>query len=158
QVLEAFQTHAATRKALCFTPTVEAAYAIAETFQEAGIAAEALDATTPREARRAILHRLHTGETQVVCNCAVLTEGFDEPSIACVIMARPTQSRPFYIQMLGRGLRTYPGKQDCVVLDVVGISTRHKLETVATLFGVSADAQASAGTPPPAGGTPEAPA
>ncbi len=135
QVLAAFQAHAAERKALLFTPTVATAYAMAETFCAAGIAAEALDATTPLATRRAILQRLHTGATRVVANCAVLTEGFDEPSIDCIIVARPTQSLPLYQQMLGRGTRTYPGKTDCLLLDVVGVSTRHTLHTVATLFG-----------------------
>ena len=60
----------------------------------AGIAAEALDGTTPLATRRAILQRLHTGDTRVVANCAVLTEGFDEPSVDCIIVARPTQSAP----------------------------------------------------------------
>src|SRR5712671_6789815 len=108
QVLAAFQAHAAGRKALLFTPTVATAYAMAETFCAAGIAAEALDATTPLATRRAILQRLHTGATRVVANCAVLTEGFDEPSVDCIIIARPTQSALLYQQMLGRGTRTYP--------------------------------------------------
>ncbi|HSX77785.1 MAG TPA: DEAD/DEAH box helicase, partial [Candidatus Saccharimonadia bacterium] len=112
QVLAAFQTHATGRKALLFTPTVALAYAMAATFQTAGIAAEALDGTTPLATRRAILQRLHTGATRVVANCAVLTEGFDEPSVDCIIVARPTQSAPLYQQMLGRGTRTYPGKTD----------------------------------------------
>ena len=103
QVLAAFQAHAAERKALLFTPTVALAYAMAETFCAAGIAAEALDGTTPLATRRAILQRLHTGATRVVANCAVLTEGFDEPSVDCIIVARPTQSAPLYQQMLGRG-------------------------------------------------------
>src|SRR5213594_4592660 len=108
---------------------------MAETFWRAGIAAEALDATTPLATRRAILQRLHTGATRVVANCAALTEGFDEPSVDCIIIARPTQSAVLYQQMLGRGTRTYPGKTDCLVLDVVGISTHHTLHTAATLFG-----------------------
>ena len=103
QVLAAFQTHAAERKALLFTPTVALAYAMADTFRTAGIPAEALDGTTPLATRRAILQRLHTGETRVVANCAVLTEGFDEPSVDCIIVARPTQSALLYQQMLGRG-------------------------------------------------------
>src|SRR5262249_54352964 len=135
QVLAVFQAHAAARKALLFTPTVALAYAMAETFCAAGIAAEALDGTTPLPTRRAILHRLHTGATRVVANRAVLTEGFDEPSVDCIIIARPTQSAVLYQQMLGRGTRTYPGKTDCLVLDVVGVSTRHTLHTAATLFG-----------------------
>ena len=135
QVLAAFQAHAADRKALLFTPTVATAYAMADTFCAAGITAEALDATTPLATRRAILQRLHTGATRVVANCAVLTEGFDEPSVDCIIVARPTQSLPLYQQMLGRGTRTYPGKMDCLLLDVVGVSTQHTLHTAATLFG-----------------------
>src|SRR5262249_30428584 len=63
------------------------------------------------------------------------TEGFDEPSVDCIIVARPTQSQPLYQQMLGRGTRTYPGKTDCLLLDVVGVSTQHTLHTAATLFG-----------------------
>ena len=78
------------------------------------------------------------GQTRVVANCAVLTEGFDEPSVDCIIIARPTQSAPLYQQMLGRGTRTYPGKTDCLVLDVVGVSTQHALHTAATLFGCDA--------------------
>ena len=84
QILAAFQAHAGDRKALLFTPTVALAHAMAETFCAAGIAAEALDGTTPLATRRAILQRLHTGATRVVANCAVLTEGFDEPSVDCI--------------------------------------------------------------------------
>src|SRR5712671_6334986 len=138
QVLAAFQAHAADRKALLFTPTVALAYAMAATFRTAGIPAEALDGTTPLPTRRAILQRLHSGATRVVANCAVLTEGFDEPSVDCIIIARPTQSAPLYQQMLGRGTRTYPGKTDCLILDVVGVSTQHALHTAATLFGCDA--------------------
>src|SRR5213594_1883344 len=108
---------------------------MAETFCAAGIAGEALDGTTPLATRRAILQRLHTGATRVVANCAVLTEGCDEPSVDCIIIARPTQSAVLYQQMLGRGTRTYPGKTDCLILDVVGVSAHHTLHTAATLFG-----------------------
>jgi superfamily II DNA or RNA helicase len=138
-VVAAFETQAAERKALLFTPTVAMAHAMAETFCTAGIPAEALDGRTPLGERRAILQRLHTGQTRVVANCAVLTEGFDEPSVDCIIMARPTRSRPLYQQMLGRGTRTYPGKSDCLVLDVVGVSSRHTLQSASALFGCSPD-------------------
>jgi superfamily II DNA or RNA helicase len=110
QVLAAFQAHAADRKALLFTPTVATAYAMAATFCAVEIAAEALDATTPALTRRALLQRLHTGTTRVVANCAVLTEDFDEPSVDCIIVARPTQSLPLYQQMLGRGTRHVSGQ------------------------------------------------
>lgn len=93
-------------------------------------------ASAPAAARQATLARLRTGATQVLANCALLTEGFDEPSIEAIVMARPTLSKPLYIQMLGRGTRLYPGKTDCLILDVVGASTRHALLTTAALFDV----------------------
>jgi ATP-dependent helicase IRC3 len=133
-VVAAYQEHALSRKALVFTPTVRLAHDMATEFRNAGIAAEALDGKTPLDERRDILHRLRTGETSVVCNCAVLTEGFDEPSIDCIIVARPTKSKPLYIQMLGRGTRTYPGKADCLVLDVVGVTSRHSIITANEIF------------------------
>jgi ATP-dependent helicase IRC3 len=136
QIAQAYGEHASDRKALVFTPTVAMAYATAEAFQEAGMAAEALDGTIAEEERRAILGRLQSGETQVVVNCMVLTEGFDEPSVDCIIVARPTKAQNLYIQMIRRGTRRYPGKQDCLILDVVGVIARHDLVTAANLFGV----------------------
>jgi ATP-dependent helicase IRC3 len=133
-VAAAYQEHAPNRKALVFTPTVRMAYAMAEAFQEAGVAAEALDGTTPMDERREILQRLHTGETMVLCNCAVLTEGFDCPSVDCIVVARPTKIKPLYIQMVGRGTRTYPGKDDCLILDVVGVTSRHSIMTASEIF------------------------
>lgn len=132
RVVEAYLTHAADRKALLFTPTIAFAHAMADALREAGVEAEALDGSTPIDERRAILRRLHSGETRVVANCAVLTEGFDEPSIDCIIMARPTKSRPLYTQMLGRGTRIHPGKRDCLILDLVA-ATRHRLVTIERL-------------------------
>jgi len=67
-----------------------------------------------------------------VCNAQVLTEGFDEPSVDCVVMAKPTRSRSVYVQCVGRGLRLYPGKRDCLLLDVVFASVLG-LQTAATL-------------------------
>jgi ATP-dependent helicase IRC3 len=136
-VAAAYLEHARGRKALIFTPTVALAYAMVEAFKAAGVTAvEALDGTTPLDARRSILRRLRTGETAVVANCAVLTEGFDEPSIDCIIVSRLTKSRPLYIQMVGRGTRKFPGKNDCLILDVVGVTARHDLITIADLFAL----------------------
>ena len=136
----AYHEHAPGRKALLFTPTVVVAHAMAEAFSEAGVAAEALDASTPIDERRDMLARFRVGETRVLANCAVLTEGFDEPSADCIIVARPTKSRPLYVQMIGRGTRIHPGKEDCLILDLVGASTRHDLMTCAGLFDLAPDA------------------
>lgn len=134
--LNAYREHADGRKALIFTPTVSVAKAMAATFSEAGIAAESVDGYMAIESRRAVLARLRSGETRVLANCAVLTEGFDEPSIDCIIVARPTKVKSLYVQMIGRGTRLYPGKEDCLIVDLVGSTTRHDLMTAATLFGL----------------------
>ena len=135
-VLAAYREHASGRKALVFVPTVALAHHVARVFRDAGIAAEALDGTTPAEQRRAILDRLRTGDTRVCVNVAVLSEGFDEPSIDCVIVATPTRSQVKYIQCVGRALRTFPGKQDCLVIDVVGVSDRLDLQSLPRLFNL----------------------
>jgi hypothetical protein len=83
--------------------------------------------------RAAILARLKSGVTQVVCNCGVLTEGFDEPSISCVVVARPTSFHGLYVQMVGRGTRLSPGKMNLLVIDVVGATKRHDLISVVDL-------------------------
>ena len=135
-VLTAYRQHATGRKAIVFVPTVALAHRMATVFREAGIRAEALDGNTPWEQRRAILARLHTGETRVVANVAVLGEGVDVPSVDAVILATPTRSQVKYTQCLGRGLRTFPGKEDCLVIDVVGASERLDLQTLPRLFNL----------------------
>jgi ATP-dependent helicase IRC3 len=139
EVAAAYRQYAVGRKALIFTPSVALAHAMVDTFRATGMRSiEAIDGTMPLDERRAVLRRLHTGETRVVSNCFVLSEGFDEPSIDCIIMARPTRSRPTYIQMVGRGTRKFPGKADCLILDLVGVTTRHDLMTISRLFNLSA--------------------
>lgn len=136
----AYLEHARDERALVFTPTVAVAHAMAQAFRAAGVPSEAVDGSMPLDERRAVLRRLSTGETLVVPNAQVLTEGFDEPAVSCIIMARPTRSRPFAIQCIGRGTRPYPGKQRCLVLDLVGSATRMDLVTVASLFDVAPEA------------------
>lgn len=108
------------RRAIVFTVTVDQARRTAEALRALGIAAEHLSGATPSDARREILARLKSGATQVVCNAQVLTEGFDEPTVSCVVVARPTRGRGLYVQMVGRGLRLAEGKADCLVVDLVG--------------------------------------
>jgi ATP-dependent helicase IRC3 len=137
---QAYREHARQRKALCFTPTVNMAMLMADRLRSIGVAAEMVCGETPIDERRATLQRLKSGETRVVCNCAVLTEGFDEPSVDCIVLMRPTKSLTLYTQMVGRGTRPFPGKTDCVVLDLVGATTRHDLRTVASLAGLPLEA------------------
>jgi ATP-dependent helicase IRC3 len=138
-ICTAYREHAQGRKALLFTPTVSLAMRMAAALRADGVAAEMLCGETPLGERRAILQRLRSGETRVVCNCAVLTEGFDEPSVDSIIIMRPTKSPTLYTQMIGRGTRLFPGKDDCLVLDLVGATSRHDLMNVASLAGLPLD-------------------
>jgi hypothetical protein len=128
--------HADGRKAIIFTPTVVAAHQMAATFSAAGVPAEAVDGLMDISDRRAVLDRFASGETRVVANAMVLTEGYDEPSVGCIIVARPTRSRPLYVQMVGRGTRLHPGKDDLVVLDLVGNSDRLDIMSLPKMFGL----------------------
>lgn len=107
------------RPTIVFMPTVVTSWRMCETFSAAGISCAHVDGNTPLDERQTIYRQLRDGEIKVVTNCMVLTEGFDEPSVSCVIVARPTKSRALYAQMIGRGTRLYPGKTDCVVITTV---------------------------------------
>lgn len=102
---------------LAFAASVAQAHDAAAYFQDKGVAAEAVDGTTPKPQREAILSRFSRGETKVLWNCQVLTEGYDCPEVACIIMAAPTKSDLVYVQRLGRGLRKSKNKKRCLVLD-----------------------------------------
>ncbi len=131
-VVKAWQKYAEGKPSLAFTATVEQAGALAATFRNAGVMAEAVAGTTPLDEREAILERFKRGEVPVVCNCQVFTEGVDVPVAACMVQCRPTRSDQFYLQMLGRILRLYPGKTSALVLDFVPEDSRN-LFTAANL-------------------------
>lgn len=122
EIVRAWLKHAADRKTVAFVPTVDSARQLAEEFELAGVKAEVVTGTTSGAERSAIYRRLREGVTRVLVNVFVLVEGWDEPSIECVLMARPTRLPGVYAQAVGRGLRLFPGKTDCLVLDVVGVS------------------------------------
>lgn len=132
-VAQAYLEHAADRQGVVFTPTVETAWEVADALNGAGIPSEVVTGSTPREHRQDIYRRYQDGKIQVLVNCMVLTEGFDAPWASCVVIARPTRSGPLYVQMVGRGLRPWPGKDDALVLDVVGASEDNKLATLIDL-------------------------
>ena len=128
-VADAVLEHAKDRKTLAFFPTVESAYVFAEAFDRAGIPARVIHGALPIAERREIL-AWHSRGT-VLVNCMVLTEGYDDPEVDCIVQGRPTKSAGLYVQIVGRGLRVDPGKayddQDCLILSVVddsGMSLR----------------------------------
>lgn len=134
-VAEAYVRFARDRTGIVFCASVQLSEETARALCRRGIVAEHLDGTLPGVQRQALLGRLHDGQTQVVCNYGVLTEGFDEPRVDCIVIARPTLSLVLYTQMVGRGLRPYFNKHDCLVIDTVGTSERAELITLASLTG-----------------------
>lgn len=116
----AYKKYAEDRPGVVFTPTVGTAVEIVDSFNDAGIVSAVITGATPRSERQEIYDNYRKGSIQVLVNCMVLTEGFDAPWASCAVIARPTQSQPLYVQMVGRVLRPWPGKKDALVLDVVG--------------------------------------
>jgi superfamily II DNA or RNA helicase len=117
------------KKTIAFCAGVDHALNLAADFAALGVRAEKIDGKTKN--RDEILKRFADGQIQVLTNYGVLTEGFDDPTVACILMARPTTSPLVYTQCVGRGLRAAPGKSACVVIDIVDRST-HQLQYGAT--------------------------
>ena len=136
-IVKAYEERASSRLALCFTVDVAHAENLNKTFNEKGIRSAIISAKTPIEERHEILQDFHKKKIQVLCNCQVLTEGYDEPAVDCIILARPTKSSVLYTQMIGRGTRIFPGKKDCLILDVSDNAGRHSVIQLPSLIGIS---------------------
>jgi len=124
------------RSTIVFTVSVEHAHALTEVIgRYAPGQARALDGMTDHDVRRATIDAFALGEFRFLVNCALFTEGFDIPGISCVAIVRPTKSRAFYAQMVGRGTRLAPGKSDCLILDFRGNAGRHALVSAVDVLG-----------------------
>jgi superfamily II DNA or RNA helicase len=132
ELAEAIKKHAGQRKSLIFLPLVRTCYQFAEILREHGLAAEAIHGESSD--RREILARFSSGQTRFLCNAMLLTEGYDEPSIDCVVCLRPTTIRSLFAQMTGRGTRIHPGKENLLLLDFLWLSREHNLVKPASLI------------------------
>jgi DNA repair protein RadD len=127
------------RPTLCFAVNIEHAKMIVEIFNAAGVGAEHHDADSSDEERDAAIKRLVTGETRIISNVGIFCTGVDIPAVGCIVMARPTKSYNLHIQVLGRGTRAAPGKEDFLVLDHAGNVLEHGFisdEPAASLAGM----------------------
>jgi superfamily II DNA or RNA helicase len=134
--------HAGNRPTLVFGVSIAHAQALAEVI---GFYADAhrvavLVGSDDRDERRQTLQAFAAGEIQYLVNCMLFSEGYDQPRIACVAMARPTSSRALYAQAIGRGTRPAPDKRDLLVLDFVGNSGRHRLVNTFDVLSGARDA------------------
>jgi superfamily II DNA or RNA helicase len=122
-----YRKHLAGQSAIAFCPTIAHSWMVAQTFRNHGIDAQHLDGDTPAAERRRLIARFGSGKVDVLTNCALLGEGLDVPSVAGVILLRPTKSLALHLQQIGRALRPAPGKARAIILDHAGNALRHGL-------------------------------
>lgn len=126
-----FLEYAAERKGIAFCCDVQHCKDLAAALKRLGIASDPVWGDMGHDDRKNTLEAFKDGRIQVLTSCGILTEGYDEPSVTAIIMARPTKSSGLYTQCVGRGLRLWPGKENCLVLDFS--DTHNNLDSIMTL-------------------------
>ena len=141
QIVQAWKQYCQDKRTstMCFCVDVKHVYDLITCFREHGIDARGADGTTDKQERRAMVEDFREQKFPVLVNCALWTEGSDFPCMDAIIMARPTKSSTLFTQIVGRGTRLFPGKKDCLVIDMVDASAGKDLMTVPSLFGMDAD-------------------
>jgi superfamily II DNA or RNA helicase len=123
--VDAYLENARGRSAVVFAPHIKAAEDYERDFRALGVTARIVTGETDDRERADTLSQFSRGLLPVVINVMVLTEGFDAPICSCVIVGRGCGSPGLWIQMVGRGLRPSPGKRDCLLLDLRGLTHLH---------------------------------
>lgn len=116
-IVKNYKKIAPASKAICFAVNIDHCDSLASEFKNNNISCASIHGNIPKVRRRRILEDFSSGKISVLTSCQILTEGFDEPSINCLLMARPTCSKILYTQMIGRGSRLFPGKKLCKVIE-----------------------------------------
>lgn len=125
------------RKTVVFLPLVHISQKFTEILNTYGLRAAEVNGNTTDRAE--ILRDFENGRYDVLCNSMLLTEGWDCPSVDCVVVLRPTKARSLYQQMVGRGMRLHPGKDHLLLLDFLWLSERHDLCRPSALVSKDAD-------------------
>ncbi len=118
-IVNGIKKYCENRKGVVYCCSIEQAKFLSFLLRREGIPSEAILGSTNKSTRKHNLERLKKGEIRFITNYGILTTGFDEPSIDCIVLARPVISKVLYEQMLGRGLRgpKFGGTEDCLILD-----------------------------------------
>lgn len=135
QIANEMRTYCAGRKTVVFLPLVATSQKFCELLNDAGFRAAEVNGES--DDRQQVLKDFDQGKYDVLCNSMLLTEGWDCPSVDCVICLRPTKSRGLYSQMIGRGTRLNPGKTELLLLDFLWLTERHELCRPACLLAKS---------------------
>jgi superfamily II DNA or RNA helicase len=127
-IVDKYIEYAEGRQAIVFCVDVQHAIDVFDKFQEKGISSSFVvgDKIICPD-RKDRIHKFKSGDIAVMTNCMVLTTGFDHPEVACIIMACPTKSLTKFIQCIGRGTRLKKDFKDCKILDMVDVTSKHRL-------------------------------
>lgn len=125
QIAEEMKKYCSDRKIVVFLPLVKTSQKFVRILNESGFTAKEVNGNSTD--RETVLKEFDEGKFQVLCNSMLLTEGWDCPSVDCVIVLRPTKVRSLYSQMVGRGTRLAPGKENLLILDFLWHTERHEL-------------------------------
>ena len=113
--------YAKDKKGIVYAISVEHGKNLCNAYESVGVSAEFIDSTTPKKEREEIVDRFRRGETKIMVNCNIFSEGFDCPDIEFIQMARPTYSLSMFMQQVGRGLRPMRDGSKCIILDNAGM-------------------------------------
>lgn len=119
KVLDRWQEKGHDRPSLAFCVTVEHSKHVAAQWRNRGVEVMSVDGKMDRNYRKNVLRDYLAGNIQCMTNCQLLTTGFDYPALSCILGLRPTMSWSLFVQMLGRGTRIFPGKDDLIFIDAV---------------------------------------
>lgn len=125
QIAEEMAAHCMDRKTVVFLPLIKTSQKFCEILRSKGFAAAEVNGES--QDRAEILKDFDEGKYNVLCNSMLLTEGWDCPSVDCIVVLRPTKVRSLYSQMVGRGTRLFPGKDHLLLLDFLWHTERHEL-------------------------------
>lgn len=132
QIAEEMQEYCKDRKTVVFLPLVKTSQKFRDILNEHGFRAAEVNGESRDRAE--VLEAFDRGNYNVLCNSMLLTEGWDCPSVDCIVVLRPTKVRSLYSQMVGRGTRLHPGKEDLLILDFLWHTERHELCHPASLI------------------------
>jgi superfamily II DNA or RNA helicase len=135
QIVAAWEEHAPGLRTIVFAAGVAHARSLAHAFRTREQVTEMITGDMDADLRARALASYQRGDTLILTNYAVLTEGFDAPETGCIVLARPTKSSLVMTQMVGRGTRLAPGKDSVLVIDVRDVTKAARIATKATLKG-----------------------
>ncbi len=131
-IAEEMEKYCSDKKTVVFLPLVKTSQKFRDLLNEHGFQAAEVNGNS--QDRAEILADFEAGKYNVLCNSMLLTEGWDCPSVDCIVVLRPTKVRSLYCQMVGRGTRLFPGKDHLLLLDFLWHTERHELCHPASLI------------------------